>query len=643
MSGTDVSPGQRSRLERLRRSRLEALTRDTGGDRPPWEARRYPVLAVLAPVMTSTEGEITYPGDPMCLYAALSVVVDHALLSARQGAGSHVPFSDLCPDWAEVPSRPERLAADHGLRAWHSHESVVDRTVFDPRVWDGPAQDAYRRELRRRGPRVLLISTVSPGHRYALEMARIAKEEVPHCLVVLGGRHIDETTRYVPAAKSRTEGPEDPATDAPRPTGTLNAQYSSPLRAIDDGRIGPVVDFLVAGEGYFALDLLLRAVSLAMDLDRRRADPATVVDVLDLLGEAGERAPGSSLICGLTDDTVHAFPVLGPAYDLADLPSPYQGFAIRSRFDVFPLGDGSPARTAHLTVSNACPYHCDFCSEAATVIGGLKRFGRDPATVAVERVCEYVGYGAEAVFFDDSIFWSGTFPLIRAFCTELTAVRQAAQPDDLPPACLKWITEEDDWRRLRSLQFGAQVTVDLMTALHKEDDVRQVLAAMREAGCTYIYMGIESMASDVMQHVHKNVRRVAGRPWKAKVRRALELIKEAGIPVGSSVLFGLEGETRDTIQETVHEVGLLIDDGLIGLASPNILTYHPGTALTRAHDMADRLDYHSAQVENRPPYIYFEEAFPEVVSRRLTEDDIWFIHEATAKRWGLVRNSATPD
>ncbi len=575
--------------------------------------------------MTSTEGEITYPGDPMCLYAALSVAVDHALRSARQGSGLDVPFSDLCPDWGAMPQREERLTADHSLRIWHDYDSVADHTVFDPRVWDDQSEADFREELRRRSPRVLLISTVSPGNRYALEMARITKQELPQCLVVLGGRHIDETMRYVPG------------------TDELVLEYSSPLRAIEDQRIEPVVDFLVSGEGYFALDLLLRAVSLAMDLDRRRADPAEVVRILDLLGEAGERIPGSSLICAVTDDAVHAFPVRGPSFDLADLPSPYQAFAIRSRFPVFPLADGSPSRTAHMTVSNACPYHCDFCSEAATVVGGLKRFGRDPAAVAVERICEYVSYGAEAVFFDDSIFWSGTFPVIRAFCAELSAVRQAESPDDLPPACRKWITEEDDWQRLRQLQFGAQVTVDLMTALHKEDDVRQVLAAMREAGCTYIYMGIESMSSEVMQHVHKNVRRTAAHPWKSKVRRALELMRNAGIPVGSSVLFGLEGETRQTIEETVQEVGLLIDDGLLGLASPNILTYHPATAITRAHGMADRLDYHSLNVENRPPYIYFEEAFPKVVSQRLTEDDIWFIHESTAKRWGTVRNSAAPE
>ncbi len=109
-------------------------------------------------------------------------------------------------------------------------------------------------------------------------------------------------------------------------------------------------------------------------------------------------------------------------------------------------------------------------------------------------------------------------------------------------------------------------------------------------------------------------------------------------PRRSSVLFGLDGEDRGTIEETIEEIGRLIDDGLLIMASPNILTYHPGTAITAAHGQ-DRLDYHSRK-DNRPPYTYFEEAYPEVVSRLLDEDDIWFIHEASAKRWGSTRNSA---
>ncbi|BDM71660.1 hypothetical protein HEK616_51470 [Streptomyces nigrescens] len=627
-TAADMAADSARELRLLRESRIAELVARAGCAGPaevPWHARSFPVLAALAPVMTSPEGEITYPGDPMCLYAALSVPVDSALRSARLGAGTDVPFSDLCPSWGKPPSKAHRLSAEHGLPSQRASTGTSDATVFDPRVWDAEARAELRAELRRHRPRVFLVSTVSPGHRYALEMARIVKQELPDCLVVFGGRHMDETMRYAPAKRS------------------VVLEYSSTLQAIDDRRAEAVADFCVSGEGQFALDLLMKAIALAMDLDRTRATVCEVVRILRLFGAAGTRVPGNSLVCALDLDTVHAFPVAGEKLDLAALPSPYQGFAIRSRFPVFPLPDGSPARTAHMTVSNACPYHCDFCSESALVVGGLKRFRGSPAETALERLCEYVSYGAEAVFFDDSIFWTGSFPLMREFCALLHAARTAPGPEKLPEGCRRWITDEGDWQRLRQLQFGCQVTADLLTTLHKEDEVRDLLVALRDAGCTYLYMGIESMSTDVMQHVHKNIRRITDFPWKAKVRTALERIRDTGIPVGSSVLFGLEGETRKTIEETVYEVGRLVDDGLIMLASPNILTYHPATKITRAHGMHDRLDYHSPDIDNRPPYIFFEEAFPGVVSRRLTEDDIWFIHEQTATRWGAIRNSAEPE
>ncbi|MEU9125506.1 B12-binding domain-containing radical SAM protein [Streptomyces sp. NPDC048506] len=627
-TAADMAVDSARELSHLRDSRIAELVAREGCSRPDevsWRARSFPVLAALAPVMTSPEGEITYPGDPMCLYAALSVPVDSALRSARLGVGRDTPFSDLCPDWGRPPTKRHRLAAEHGLPAQRASAGTSDATVFDPRVWDAEARAALRAEVRRHRPRVFLVSTVSPGHRYALDMARIVKDEMPGCLVVFGGRHMDETMTYAAAKR------------------TVVLEYSSTLRAIDDGRADAVVDFCVSGEGHFALDLLMKAIALAMDLDRTPAEVSDVVRVLESFGAAGVRVPGNSLLCALDATTVHAFPILGEKFDLAELPSPYQGFAIRSRFPVFPLPDGTPARTAHMTVSNACPYHCDFCSESALVVGGLKRFRGSPAETALERICEYVSYGAQAVFFDDSIFWTGSFPLMREFCALLRAARHAGGPEKLPEACRRWITDEGDWDRLRGLQFGCQVTADLLTTLHKEQEVREVLEALREAGCSYLYMGIESMSTEVMQHVHKNIRRITEFPWKAKVRTALERIRAAGIPVGSSVLFGLEGETRATIEETVREVGELVDSDLIMLASPNILTYHPATKITRAHGMHDKLDYHSPDVDNRPPYIFFEEAFPGVVSRRLTEDDIWFIHAETAKRWGAIRNSAEPD
>jgi hypothetical protein len=465
-------------LAALRRSRRDALLERARCEhlgQVPWSTRAFPVLAALAPVMTSPEGEITYPGDPMCLYAALSVAVDSALKSARIAAdGSEdLPFTDLCPDWHCPPSKERRLSARHGLRAERDMESTPDSAVFDPRVWDEQARNDLRAVTRRLRPKVFLVSTVSPGHRYALEMARLVKEEAPDCLVVFGGRHMDETMRYAPADRS------------------VSLEYSSTLRAIEEGRAEPVVDFCVGGEGYFALDLLMKAVALAMDLDRTRARVRDVVEMLSLLGAAGLRLPGNSLLCARDEDALHAFPVRGEKYDLAQLPSPYQGFAVRARFPVFPLPDGSPARTAHMTVTNACPYHCDFCSESALVVGGLKRFGASPAEAALERVCEYVSYGAAAVFFDDSIFWAGTFRAIHEFCEALRAARTAPSPEQLPERCRRWITGDDDWQRLRDLRFGCQVTADLLTTLHSESEVRALLSSLREAGCTYLYMGRE--------------------------------------------------------------------------------------------------------------------------------------------------------
>jgi radical SAM superfamily enzyme YgiQ (UPF0313 family) len=141
----------------------------------------------------------------------------------------------------------------------------------------------------------------------------------------------------------------------------------------------------------------------------------------------------------------------------------------------------------------------------------------------------------------------------------------------------------------------------------------------------------------VIERVHKNINRQ--KAWEERVRTALGLAREAGISVGSSILFGLDGETNETIAETISKVEELLAEDLLSIASPNILTYHPNTEITALHAMKEKLDYHSLGLENRPPYLYFEEAFPSVVSRNLTEEQVWLIHEQATQRWGMKRNT----
>lgn len=610
---TGVSPD----LDRHRAHRRAELAEQlrTGRRADRW----FPVLSVLAPVMTQAEGEITYPGDPMCLYAALSVAVHNAVDDAVPLERAR-HYNDLAPRWTRLPDMDYRLAVrGDGFRAY-GDDPNTDETVYDPRVWDGRAKRRWRNLLRQVRPKAVLISSVSPAHRYALEIATMAKREVPGVFVVLGGRHVDETISCLPG--------KDTVTVAP----------SSTLSVIRAGKVPHVVDATISGEAYYALDLLMRAIAAAVDLNTDTVRPEAVrACVEQLLSERGP-VPGRSLITLMTPGTAVAYPQEGPKIDLAALPSPYEAFAIRSRFPIFvDPRTGGIRRTAHVMVSNACPYQCNFCSETAKLAGGLKKFRRTSA--GVDRVLEYVGYGAEALFFDDSVFWSGTYRDVADFCAELSRLR-ATPAGGLGERHRRLLPTAADIERLRRLEWGAQLTVDVLAALHSAEESRRTLEAMRAAGCSYVYIGIESMSDQVMDRIHKNLRRVEGRSWAAKVRDAVSTVKSVGLRVGTSVLFGLEGETRASIDETIAGVSGLIADQLIDVASPNILTYHPATPITRSHGMVDKLDYHSPNVDNRKPYIYFEEAFPGVVSIALSEDDLWYIHTETDRCWGTTRNDS---
>ena len=584
-----------------------------------WLARSYPVLAVLAPVMSTSEDKIEFPGDPMCLYNALSYAVDQSVQAREQGLTPASPYNDLCPQWGYRPSSAYRASVDdNGIRDYSASLLNTDQSVFDPRVWNRKIRDYFSDVvLEQVQPKVVLISAVSPAHRYALEIARAVRAKLPDCIIILGGRHADETVHFDEA------------------TGQLSLEPSGLLAKIQEGMVEEnIVDFLVAGQGYYALDLLMRSISLAMDVVSKTVDVDSILSVMKDYPPLFGPLPGRSLIVALRPEAFHAFPLLGPTLDLSRLPSPYKAFAIRARFPIFEI-DRRVALTAHMMVTNACPYHCFFCSEGSLVVGSFLTF-KDGHGIhdAVKRVVEYIQYGAEAIFFDDSVFWGGNVGMIVNFCHEWIKVLKQAQLSSAEEIVL--FGYNVNRQRVLDFTWGAQLTTDFL-ASRKEEQAYTALYAMYDARCTYIYIGIESMSEKVIEHVHKNVNRREA--WDQRVRRALGMARSAGIRVGSSVLFGLEGETQETIMETIDKVEELLSEDLLVIASPNILTYHPNTEITRLHQMQDKLDYISPNLDNRPPYVFFEEAFPAVVSKNLSEQDIWYIHEQTKLRWGTKRNT----
>jgi radical SAM superfamily enzyme YgiQ (UPF0313 family) len=602
----------------LRKLRLAGLMEQAVGREAAWLTRSYPVLGILAPALTSHEGKIEYPGDPMCLYSALSRTIDQVAKSKHEGLSFKSPYNDLCPRLADLPSPEYRArAGDSGIRKVSGPLLNTDQAIFDPRVWNPDIERYFADLLQAIQPRVILISTTSPAHRYAIQIARVVRSYDPTALIVFGGRHIDETMRY-----------QDD-------TRTLELAHSSTLQAIADGHVEPIVDFLVSGDGYFALDLLMKAISIAMDLEGKTASVAGVVNALDQLAAIVGPVPGQAIITAVDGEHLHVFPLRGQPIDLAKLPPPYRPFAIRARFPIFLSPDGMIQRTAHMTTSNACPFQCNYCSEAVTSVGQLLKFSETPVQIALDQILEYASYGAESLFFDDSVFWAGDINRMYDFCVALAAVKSKVM---VGKGEFHWLQGPADRQRLAGLQWGAQLTFEFVATLKSESTTLKILNAMKDAGCTYIYFGLESMAPSIMAKVHKNLHGKHEISWQHKARIALEMLKKVGIRAGVSVLFGLDGETRETIEDTIDAVERLIQDGLIYIVSPNICTYHPITKLTRLHNMGDHLDYVTPNVTTGPPYVYFEEAFPGVVSKELTEEDIWYIHFQTWERWGQSRN-----
>ncbi|MBI5294809.1 MAG: radical SAM protein [Chloroflexi bacterium] len=609
----------RARREKLL-ERLEAI-QDSGLDMEgrEWQARSYPVLSILAPVMSTSEGKIEFPGDPMGLYSGLSYAVDQVVKTRKMGLVQGAPYPDLCPQWGYLPSAGYRSQVDtNGIRQYDGQPLNTDQTVFDPRVWNDRVRDYFvTKVLLVMRPKVVLISAVSPAHRYAIDIARTIRAHLPQCVIVLGGRHVDETIHFDESARS------------------IILEPSSAVRKILGGTLEPVFDFLIAGDGYYALDLLMKIISLSMDIVSKTATVHFIIENLSTLSLLFDPLPGNSTIIGIDAGTVHAWPVASHIkLDLSVLPSPYSAFAIRAMFPIFQR-DGRILRTAHFMVTNSCTYHCYFCSEGVTVVGGFLSFHTQGIQKALERVIEYIEYGAEAIFFDDSIFWGGNFGDVINFCRELIRIREMA--GNTASKTVPVFGREIEADKILNLVWGAQFTVDLLASRRVPEEALLALTEMKKAGCTYIYIGIESMSASVIDKVHKNVNRKLA--WEDRVRIALGMAYMAGISIGSSVLFGLDGETNETIEETICKVEELLVEDLLSIASPNILTYHPNTEITALHGMKDKLDYHSIATSNRPPYVYFEEAFPAVVSRNLTEDQIWFIHEQTRQRWGTKRNT----
>ena len=94
----------------------------------------------------------------------------------------------------------------------------------------------------------------------------------------------------------------------------------------------------------------------------------------------------------------------------------------------------------------------------------------------------------------------------------------------------------------------------------------EMLQAMGQAGCWLISWGIESASEAIRKHVHKGTS-------DAKIARALQWSRQAGIMNWGYFIIGLPGETEETIRQSIElSKKLPLDLALFHIAAP-----YPGT------------------------------------------------------------------
>jgi anaerobic magnesium-protoporphyrin IX monomethyl ester cyclase len=197
--------------------------------------------------------------------------------------------------------------------------------------------------------------------------------------------------------------------------------------------------------------------------------------------------------------------------DLRELPPPHRDPATVQTYNE-PSAGFFPNAT--VMTSRGCSFQCTFCVEASLNYGPSSRFRYRPLENVREEILALVtDHGVREIFFDD------------AFFTEKRALEISELMETLP-ARLHWSCWID-----RGLSEAT-------------------LRRMKKAGCSGVKFGVETFDPEIGLAAKKRVRRSA---VEALVRRC----RKAGLLTHASYVFGLPGETRQTLERTLEAAAAL--------------------------------------------------------------------------------------
>lgn len=221
--------------------------------------------------------------------------------------------------------------------------------------------------------------------------------------------------------------------------------------------------------------------------------------------------------------------------------------------------------------TRGCPYKCDYCN--------LKQIYHDCFRKRpVDEVIEDIKTVGSKYF----VFWDDNFFADKRYTKELLL--------SLKNLKKKW---------------AAQVTL-------KDCEDRELLKLAREAGCKYLFVGLESFSDNTLNNVNKGINKVDD------YKRIIGLIHEHKIMVQAGIVFGFDTDDKSVFKKTLDSCEELGIDGV----TVSILTPLPRTPIYTKMKSENRLLTEDWSYYNGKTRVAFK---PKNMStEELFEGYIWF-------------------
>lgn len=172
-----------------------------------------------------------------------------------------------------------------------------------------------------------------------------------------------------------------------------------------------------------------------------------------------------------------------------------------------------------IITSRGCPYSCIYCT-------AYQYYGKKLRLRSAENVVDEMQECLEKHHIRNFTMWSDTFNQNKKFVMEVCAEIQKRGLE-------------------KKIHWMANSRVDHVDA--------EVLKAMRSSGCIGVSYGVESGVDEILINMKKGA-------TAEQARTAVRLTKEAGIEVLTHIIFGLPGDTPETINQTIRYVKELDPD-----------------------------------------------------------------------------------